>query len=37
MYRQIFIDAKIENWKQRSRNRADREKFIKEVEVGIGL
>ena len=29
--------CKIENWKQRSINRDDREKFIKEAEVRIGL
>ena len=29
--------CKIKNWKWRSKNRADREKFIREAEVRIGL
>jgi hypothetical protein len=37
VYKQILIDAKFKNWKERSKNRADWEKSIKEAKVCIGL
>jgi hypothetical protein len=37
VYKQILINAKFKKWKERSKDRADLEKSIKEVRVRIGL